>query len=70
MFVSAATGVFDERPKDFWELARDAKIAIAGGQTREGVTPLLGDSEESSTKEPKLPLRQSSQPLPLSMRQC
>ena len=42
VFVSAATGVFDERPKEFWELARDAKIAIADGQTREGATALLG----------------------------
>jgi hypothetical protein len=41
VFVSAATGAFDERPKVFWQLARDAKIAIAGGQTREGVAALV-----------------------------
>jgi hypothetical protein len=42
VFVSAATGVFDGRAMDFWELARDAKIAIAAGQTREGIAALLG----------------------------
>jgi hypothetical protein len=42
VFVSAATGVFDGKATDFWEVAREAKIAIAGGRTREGVTALLG----------------------------
>jgi hypothetical protein len=41
VFVSAAMGVFDGKTTGFWELAREAKIAIAAGQTREGVAALL-----------------------------
>jgi hypothetical protein len=33
-------------PYFFWELARDAKIAIAAGQTRDGVAALLGNLGE------------------------
>src|SRR4029078_10091124 len=41
VFVSATTNVIDRQATDFWELARDAKVAINTGQTREGVAALL-----------------------------
>jgi Condensation domain len=41
VFVSAATGVVDGQATGFWELARDAKIAIASGQIYDGVAALL-----------------------------
>jgi hypothetical protein len=41
VFISAATGVFERKAPSFWELAREAKTAIAAGQTRDGVAGLL-----------------------------
>jgi hypothetical protein len=46
LFLSAAIGVFDRQAAGFWEVARDAKIAIAAGQTRNGVAALLSAFEE------------------------
>jgi hypothetical protein len=41
VFVSATTCAFDGQAIGFWELARNAKAAIAIGQTRDGVVALL-----------------------------
>jgi hypothetical protein len=41
VFVNAATSTFDGQAIGFWELARDAKAAIAVGQTRDGVMASL-----------------------------
>jgi hypothetical protein len=41
VFVSAATGVLDGKATDFWELAREAKLSTADGQTRESVAALV-----------------------------
>jgi Condensation domain len=46
VFVSATTGVFDGRGSDFWGLARDAKNAIAAGQTRDWVAALQARLQE------------------------
>jgi hypothetical protein len=46
VFIGAAIGVFDWQAIGFWELARDAKTAVAPGQTRDGVTALLSAFEE------------------------
>jgi hypothetical protein len=40
VFVTAATGVFAGQATGFWKLARDTKIAIAAGQTRDGIEAL------------------------------
>ena len=40
VFVSAATATFEGTITGFWELARNAKIAIATGQTRDRVAAL------------------------------
>jgi Condensation domain/Phthiocerol/phthiodiolone dimycocerosyl transferase C-terminus len=46
VFVSATTGVFDGRGRDFWELARDAKNAIGAGQTSDWVAALQARLQE------------------------
>jgi hypothetical protein len=46
VFVHAATGTFDGQAKGFWELARDAKAAIAIGQPRDGVMASLSTMGE------------------------
>jgi hypothetical protein len=53
VFVSAATGVLDGNAIDFWDLAREAKTAVAGGQAREGVAALqasLGEVVDKGSK--------------------
>jgi hypothetical protein len=46
VFVNAATSTFDGQAISFWELARDAKAAIAVGQTRDGVMASLSTMGE------------------------
>jgi uncharacterized RmlC-like cupin family protein len=46
VFVSAAKSTFDGKEMGFWELARDAKAAIAVGQTRDGVMASLSTMGE------------------------
>jgi hypothetical protein len=46
VFLSAAIGVFDRQAAGFWEVARDAKTAVAAGQTRDGVAALLSAFEQ------------------------
>ena len=41
LYVAAATGVFDVQATGFWELARDAKTAVAAGQTRDSVAAII-----------------------------
>jgi len=46
VFLGAAIGVFDRQAAGFWEVARDAKTAVAHGQTRDGVAALLSAFEQ------------------------
>jgi len=41
VFINAATSTFDRQATGFWELARDAKAAVAVGQTRDAVLASL-----------------------------
>lgn len=50
VFVSATTGAFEGQATGFWELARNAKAAIAIGQARDGVVVVLSTIGEVVAK--------------------
>jgi hypothetical protein len=41
LFLGASTGVFDARAMDFWDIARDARMAVAANQTTESIAAQL-----------------------------
>jgi len=47
VFVSASTGVLNNQPKGFWELAREAKLTLSAGQKRDAVAARLSAIEEA-----------------------
>jgi len=45
VFVGAGTGVFEGHVTDFWQLAREAKLALSAGQKRDAIAALLSAIE-------------------------